>query len=78
MQSNLESHKHDLKIAADQNQNINKEIESITQQIGIKMKDVLEQKQRLEEELAEARAETERIRKRMFVGYQDIISKLKD
>jgi hypothetical protein len=34
------------------------------------MKDVLEQKQRLEDELAEARAETEKIRKVMFIGYQ--------
>ena len=34
------------------------------------MRDVLEQKQRLEDELEEARAETERIRKTMFVGYQ--------
>lgn len=58
MQSNLESHKHDLKVTSDQQQSLNKEIEAITQQIAIKMKDVLEQKQRMEDELAEARAET--------------------
>lgn len=70
MVSNLESHKHDLKVTSDQHQNINKQIESITNQIAVKMKDVLEQKQRLEDELAEARAETEKIRKVMFIGYQ--------
>lgn len=34
------------------------------------MKDVLDQKQRLEDELADARAETEKIRRTMFIGYQ--------
>lgn len=47
MISNLESHKHDLKVTSDQHHNINNEIESITNQIAVKMKDVLEQKQRL-------------------------------
>lgn len=57
---------------------INKQIDTITNQIAVKIKDVLEQKQKVQDELTEARAQTERIRKTMFSGYQDIISNLKD
>ena len=43
-----------------------------------KIKVVIMQKEKLEEELWEAKAETEKIRREMFAGYQDIIVKLKD
>ena len=55
-----------------------KEFESYNKEVGNKLKQLLTQKEKLEEELAEAKEETEKIRKEMFVKYQDIILNLKN
>lgn len=76
--SNLQMHKHDIKTNNDKVMMFNRELEAVVNQIGLKMKDVLDQKSKLEKELLEARQETQKIRKSMFVGYQEIINGLRD
>ena len=46
--------------------------------IDRRVKDIVKEKERIEDELLEAKEQTEKIRKEMFVGYQDIISQLKN
>lgn len=57
--------------------NINSEIEKFNNEVELRIRKIMREKERLEQELSEAKTETERIRKEMFTGYQEIIGNLK-
>ena len=57
--------------------NINSEIDKFNNEVELRIRKIMREKERLEQELSEAKTETERIRKEMFTGYQEIIGNLK-
>lgn len=78
LSKNQEKHESELKKEKLYQEQMVKEFESYNKEVGNKLKQLLTQKEKLEEELAEAKEETEKIRKEMFVKYQDIILNLKN